>query len=188
MDNKQIKIIWQELQGYLSQIPSPKDPYETMNSEPIGSQINSLIDELNVASNKNYDKFKITIGPMDNYIELIAIRTKLGGLIDNLHADYFEFEPRPFSGKTVSNIPQTVISQNQTQNQSVDINLLIDITSKIVTQLNNPEISDKEKGFLEKVKDSLGTVKDAIGLLSLITNVGISFGITIEAIKKLFSL
>lgn len=178
--NKQIKMIWQELQGYLSQTPLQKETNDIVRFDPLGNQINSTIDELNSITEKNYDKFKILLTSGDTHVGLVAIRIKLGGLIDKLHAEYFNSEPRPFCGS-----PQTVISQSQTQNQFIDINLLLDLNSKITSQLDNSDIKNEEKSFLEKIKSSLGSVKNTMELLSLILNTGSSFGITVETTKKL---
>lgn len=95
-------------------------------------------------------------------------RTRLGGLISNLHGEFFIDEPAPFSG-----MPNTVIthnlSQQQSQQQTITVTLL-ELQSKIDQKL--PQVTDeKEKSFLQKLKDQLGTVTSVVQLIQLILTV-----------------
>jgi hypothetical protein len=183
MEINQIKAVYQELQGYLSQLPPTKGSYDSIDFVPIGTQINSAIDELNTITEKNYDKFKIKgEGNYDSqYVYITTVRTNLGGLIDRLHAEYFEQENRPFGGS-----PQTVISNNQSQNQTLNLTLFLEIQSKIINKLQDPNLEANEKGFLEKIKEALPTTNDALGLFSLILTTANQLGISVEKIKQLF--
>jgi hypothetical protein len=75
-------------------------------------------------------------------IAVSTYRQKLGGLISWLHGKYFTDEPPPFSG-----MPSTVIIQ--VQQQSVSVQMLLDIQTKIDEALTKAK-GEKEQGFLKK--------------------------------------
>ena len=178
-----IRPIYQELQGYLSQTPLPEMGYEGVTEASLWDQINQSIDELNEISSKNYDKFSISPkrSRTGDFIVLVAYRTKLGGLIDRLHAEYFSDEPRPFSGA-----PTTIITQEQTQEQSTQVVMLLEIQGKIYERLYNGQIGPKEKNFLEKLKESLTSIKSSVELINLILITAQKMGIDLENLIEIF--
>ena len=184
MKNK-IRPIYQELQGYLSQTPVPDKPYITTEDESLWSQMNLAIDELNEITGKNYDRFKIT--PKGTamsgtaYIELTAIRSKLGGLIDRLNGEYFSDEDRPF-GRT----PTTIITQSQAQEQSTQVVVLLEVQEKILERLKDNQIAPEEKRFLQKLKDNLSGVRDFIELIRLILITAQDTGLDLENLTRVF--
>ena len=181
-----IKPIYAELQGYLSQAPkeSPEKPNAVTYDQLVWTQYNIAIDELNKVSGENYDRFKIQPKITQQgsvFMGIIPYRSKLGGLISRLHAEYFSDEQPPFSG-----MPTTIISQSQQQSQSFQIELLLQIQSKIDEQLHKFEKGSKERTFLEKLKGSLSSVKNAVGMIALLTKMASEYGLTIEQLKELF--
>ncbi len=181
----QVRPIYSELQGYLSQAPSFKDqPWTTEQS--IWNQYNGTVDELNKVFDQEhkYDRFKIIPSRRGDFIsiDMADYRNKLGGLISRLHAEYFSDEPAPFSG-----MPSTIITQHQVQNQSTYVQILLDIQSKIDEKLKEHKDGSKEKTFLEKIKSSLSKVGNISDLLSLILKTGVDAGLTIEQVWKLFT-
>jgi hypothetical protein len=189
MDNKEkqkIKPIYAELQGYLSQAPSISDKSRIFNDMTLAQQVNSSIKELNEVFEENYDKFSIeekTIewnGRYRKVIEIKSYRTKLGGLIARLHGKYFSDEPAPFSG-----MPNTVINQTQNQSQSVQIQILLETQSIIDNALHNVEKGSDEENFLNKIKDSLSSVKSVTELISLILSSAKEFGLSVVEILKI---
>lgn len=185
MSNKlPIKPIYTELQGYLSQAPAV-DKVSYLRDPSIWEQLNNTIDELNKVSGQDYNKFKITNIRNDSgepYIENLDYRSKLNGLIMRLYGEYFDNETSPFSGT-----PSTVVNQSQSQSQTAQIALIMDFQSVIDKKLYGSELEGKEKSFLEKVKESLTTVKSTTEVINLILTLGKSMGITIDQIIKLFS-
>lgn len=183
---EQIRPIYSELQGYLSQAPA-RDKGLIFESS-IWEQHNQAIDELNTVTGKDYDRFKLELrsidwnGTMRRVIDSQSYRMKLSGLISRLHAEYFFDEPPPFS-----DIPSTVITQNQIQNQTTYIQILLDIQSKIDEKLQEYKEGSKEKTFLEKIKNSLSKVSNIVELIGLILRTGKEFDLTIEQILKMFS-
>lgn len=180
---EKIRPIYKELQGYLSQVPLPKDTDSLINHPAIFNQLNKTIDELNACSGSNYDKFKVSPHyQQDDYqdFSLIDYRQKIGGLISRLHAEYFSDEPEPFSGS-----PSTVITQSQQQSQSVNVQMLLEFQGLIDKKLPKLKDGSKEKKFLQKVRESLPNIKNTIELIKLILSVAAGLGLKIEEVIKM---
>jgi hypothetical protein len=180
---EQIKPIYGELIGYLSQAPNPEKVSVTRQSQ-IWEQYHSTIDELNEISEKDYNRFKIDIVNQSDssYIDISVYRNKLSGLISRLHGEYFSNEPAPFSG-----MPTTVVSQIQEQSQSLQVQMLLEVQSKIDEKLSNLDKSKiKEKGFLEKVKISLSSVRSVAQLIWLLLSTAKDCGLSLDELKELF--
>lgn len=176
-----IRPLYSELQGYLSQTPDYSSNQTEIYEESTWSQFHSTIDELNQVSGKSYDKFKVVSLNAHGggaFVRIMEYRTKLGGIISRLHAEYFNDEPAPFSG-----MPSTIIQQNQ--NQSQNIQVLLEIQSLIDKKLSDTT-DVVEKSFLQRIKDSLASVKSVNDLLGLILSTGSSVGLTLEQITRLF--
>lgn len=178
-----VRPIYSELQGYLSQAPVIKESYDTTDDKSLWQQFNNTIDELNSITGKDYSKFRIIpLHEQSDYIRISEYRTKVSGLISRLHGEYFADEIAPFSGS-----PATVITQNQTQQQSMHLIMLLEIQSKIDEKLNKNEVEGKGRDFLQTLKSTLSTIKDTTQLIQLILSTAKSFGITIEQLSKIFS-
>ncbi len=183
MTKEKIRPIYSELQGYLSQAPKPEDVYTEDSS--LWSQYNETINELNEISGKDYNRFQITeenITKGDGYISIkvSTYRSKLSGLIARLHGEYFSDELAPFSG-----MPNTIINQTQQQNQSFQVQMLLEIQSKIDEKISEFKEGTKEKSFLDKIKDSLSSIRNTKELLALILRSGKDFGLTVEQILNI---
>ncbi|MFA5876838.1 MAG: hypothetical protein WC880_00535 [Candidatus Paceibacterota bacterium] len=180
-----VRPVYSELQGYLSQAPTVGEHgVASTRDETLWTQFNLTIDELNEVSGSDYNKFKITgirHGQMGNFVNVSELRTKLGGLIARLHGEYFANEPAPFSG-----MPSTVITQNQSQ--SVDVQVLLNLQSKIDSELQKHEEGSKERGFLEKLKSTLPALKSAMEVLSAALKIGADFGLDPRVIHNLLGL
>lgn len=184
MEKAKIRPIYTELQGYLSQAPAG-DKVAYLRDEALWHQYNATIDELNTTTGKDYNKFKITnTYPSDigTYILNSDYRSKLKGLIMRLYGEYFEDEVSPFGGG-----PSTVVNQNQSQSQTVQVAMLLDFQSFIDKKLLNSELEPKEKTFFEKLKSSLPSVKTSVEIVNLVVNLAKSLGLSIDQIFKLFS-
>lgn len=183
---EQVRPIYSELQGYLSQAPAGDEGLIFESS--IWEQYNQTINELNTVTGENYDRYKVEVrsidwnGTMKRVIDSRSFRMKLGGLISRLHGKYFSDEPPPFSG-----MPNTMITQHQVQNQATYVQILLDIQSKIDEKLQEYKRESKEKTFLEKIKNSLSKSNSILELIRLILLTGKELGLTIEQILKMFS-
>ncbi|HUU16593.1 MAG TPA: hypothetical protein VMW72_05545 [Sedimentisphaerales bacterium] len=185
MANKEdIRPIYSELQGYLSQAPE-EAKIRLIDDDNLWNQANQAIDELSRISGEDYNRFKITPRRIRSSARLVAdvgtYRAKLGGLISRLHGKYFSDEPAPFSG-----MPSTVNIQTQQQSQSVHIQMLLDFQGKIDAQLQKLEPGDKKRSFLEKVKGALASVRDYAGLIALYVTTAQEFGLTLKELSELF--
>lgn len=181
---EKIRPIYSQLQGFLSQAPTIKElPFVTDPS--FWTQYNQAIEELNQISGVNYDRFLINPKQTPRgiqKIEMTEYRSKLGGLISRLHAEYFSDELAPFSG-----MPSTVITQSQQQAQSVQIEILLEIQSEIDRKLPNYKDGTKEKTFLERLKASLNSVANITQLIGLILRIAKEVGLSINQIYSIFS-
>ena len=102
-----IRHIYHELQGCLSQAPYPRPRKDarittTEVDDDILDYFNDLVDELNGITKEDYNRFKLKKGGWTN---ALTYRTKLSGLISRLHGKYFQDESPPFSS-----MPSTIIS------------------------------------------------------------------------------
>jgi len=180
MESKEaVRPIYSELQGYLAQAPDSKiDP--AINEEGMWGQYNHTIKELNKVTGKDYGRYELV--PDENWsVSTVAYRQKLGGLIAKLYGEYFSDEVAPFA-----EMPSTIITQSQNQNQSLQVQLLLEVSDLIHEKMGKVKDGSKEKTFLEKVKASLSSVKDVSQLVTLWITTAHQLGITIEQLKTLF--
>lgn len=179
-DKDAIRPIYSELQGCLAQAPEAELHRDISNAE-FWEDHNLTIQELNEVTGKDYSKYIFT--PMKGYsyqhITVEIYRKKLGGLIARLHAEYFSDEQVPFA-----DMPSTIIHQNQIQ--SVQIELIQEVTNLIDDKLQAAQAGSKEKTFLEKVRGSLSKVKNISQLIPLIIKTAKEMDISINELCDLF--
>lgn len=179
-----IRPIYAEIQGYLSQAPT-KERTSAIYDVNLWEQANQVIDELSRVSGEDYSRFKMTPKlsgqSRSPFIEKDTYRAKLSGLISRLHGKYFSDEIPPFSG-----MPSTVITQTQQQSQSIQVQMLLDFQSKIDEKINHLKPEDKERKFLEKLKGALASVRDYAGLIALYVTTAKEFGLTLKDLLELF--
>lgn len=183
-----IRPTYSELQGCLSQAPVAKNPSDSTDDKTLWELFNITIDDLDKITGNDYNKYKISPNTqrVEGYpngitdIKISEYRTKLGGLISRLHGEFFYDEPAPFSG-----VPSTVVTQNQNQQQSTYITMLLEIQDKINAQLPETK-TEEEKNFLQTVKSSLSTIKNATELIQIILNTANTFGIGIDKLQQIF--
>lgn len=180
--NNEIKPLYGELIGYMAQAPNITYMYES----GLWEHFHGLIEQLNKITGNDYSRFKIRVYPGHDtpYVKGNEYRSNLNGLIMNLYSSYFSSENPPFSGS-----PQTIVNQNQTQNQEVSVTMIMEFQSFIDKQLyGNQSISETERSFLEKVKANLPSLKTAADLVSTIISVAKSLGLSLDQIKNSFGI
>ncbi|UCB56542.1 MAG: hypothetical protein JSV30_04855 [Candidatus Omnitrophota bacterium] len=186
MEKENLRPLYSELQGYLSQAPGiPENPNVYIYDKSVWEQYNNCVSLVSQTSGKDYNRFCVNpqrLPSGNEALPLITYRQKLGGLITNLHGEYFANEPAPFSGG-----PNTVISQSQQQNQSFYVQMLLDIQSKVDEKLPSYREGSKERSFLQRFKSSLGSVSNVVQLLSLFINLAKEFGLSINEILKIIT-
>lgn len=152
MTKEDLRPLFSELQGYLSQAPIVKELYNSIHYQSVWDQYNETVNLISKITGEDFSRFLIKdkdfkVRDNEKFIRLILYRQKLGGLISYLHAKYFINEPPPFSS-----VPSTIISQHQQQNQNLHIQMLLEIQSKIDEKLHNLEEGSKEKNFYKNLK------------------------------------
>jgi len=177
MDKSTIRPYYSEFQGYLSQAPTALDSSDIISDESLWNQYNKAVDLLSTKTAIDYSRFKIETS--ERFIRISTYRQRLGGLISRLHAEYFSDEPAPFSG-----MPSTIITQ--TQQQSISVQMLLDIQTKIDEALTKSK-DDKEKGFLNKFKSALSSITNVNDLLSLCLKLAKEYGLTIQSLMSFWS-
>lgn len=178
----EIRPIYSELQGLLAQARQDTEKTCVIYATHLWEHYNTTIDELSKISETDYSRYKIVLGREEYSIDTSYYRGKLGGIIARLYAEYFKDDPTPFPS-----MPSTSIQVNQQQNQSVQIEIAIEMTELITKKLSEAPEGSKEKSFLEKVKSTLRTVSTVPQLIMLIITTAKEFGLSIDQLKDLLS-
>ncbi|MHC4459091.1 MAG: hypothetical protein ACYS0I_18780 [Planctomycetota bacterium] len=181
---EKIEHVYSELQGCLSQATKAKTSANAFYDAQIWNQYNEAVDELNNISGNNYDRFRIhpeTSGPFGDFVRSITYRSKLAALILRLHNEFFSDAPAPFSDK-----PATDLRRRQQQSRFFQMQMILEIQSKIDEKIPEFNEGSKEKEFLEKAKASLASIKSATQLVSLLLKTGRELDLTIEQMSELF--
>lgn len=181
--SEQIKPLYGELIGYMAQAPSSGGYLRDMG---LWEQFHSVIDQISKITGEDYNRFKVTVHPDsdESYVKCNEYRSRLNGLIMNLHSKYFSQDTPPFSGA-----PHTVVTQNQNQSQSVSVVMIMEVQSLIDKQLyTNEALTDTQKNFLEKVKANLPSVKTAIDLISTVLTIAKTLNLDVNQIMKSLGL
>lgn len=188
---EKIQPIYRELKERLAEAPTLTSNSDTTRDASLWNHLNNLVDELNAVTQTNWNRFKVTniksgqttrTGPFWQYILVSDYRTKLSSLIGRLNGTYLFDQPAPSDTN-----PSTVITQNQIQTQTVSVQILLDIQSKIDAELPKHAEGTLERGFLEKLKASLATIKNVGEMVVTILKIAKDFGLSTEQLFKLFS-
>lgn len=186
MNKEDLRPLYSELQGYLSQAPNFEKPsYDAISDESIWQQYNESVNLISKISEEDFSRFLITNiegGSTGKFIRLISYRQKLGGLISSLHGKYFFDEAAPFSTG-----PSTIISQSQQQNQAVHIQMLLEIQSKIDEKIHSLQEGSRERSFLQKFKNTLSSISNVTQLISQLIKMSKEFGLSIDDISRIFN-
>lgn len=182
-EKETIRPIYCELQGYLSEAPADGGV-----SLDMLEQVNQAIENLNRVTGDDYTRFNMVSevepdeSPMYAALGADLYRSKLNGLIMSLHGRYFSDEVPPFSGT-----PTTIVSQSQQQNQELRVQMVLEVQDIINEKLSKlDESSKKEKGFLEKVKGGLQSIRSVAQLIWLLLSTAKDYGLSIDELKKIF--
>ncbi len=184
-----IRPIYKELRGYLEVAPNPekKSRIFDLNS---GEQLNRTIDELNGATNKNYDKFKVhsfqeqgpTRSMYRNVIRTQDYVDKLSGLINRLQGEY------PLEDQITKVAPTTVFNANQIQSQSQQQSIAVDFAILVGKRQGEFEVGTPERNFLDKLGDALKTAQGIKEIIQSILSIAGTFNISLEVVKRALGL
>lgn len=176
-----LRSLYAELQGYLTQAPTPKELYDTIYSDRIWKQYNECVKLITNILGQDYNRFIIKPheGGTEPYVNLYEYLQALGGIIAKLHGEHFSGEPFPLGSQ-----PSTIITQNQQQNQSFNIQMLLDIIDEKTPKYQE---GSKEKTFLQKIRNSLSSISNITQFLIQLCKTAKEFGLNIDDISKIFS-
>lgn len=182
-EESKVKPIYVELQSYSRNVPTQL----TILQAPIWEQYHNRIDELNTMTGLDYSRFKVSI-KTDEFgyrnISKDEYRQQLDALISRLHVEYLSDEQPPFSS-TPSPSPSMIVNQQQSQQQTMTVTLL-EVQDKINQKLSQTT-DEKEKTFLQKLKEQLGTISSVMQLISLILNIAHQTGTDINTVRTLLA-
>jgi len=184
---EELRPVYQELQGILSQTPQPSQPMqEAFTDSSTWTQVNGAITEvIKITGNADYERMKII--PQERvgsgFVMIYTFRLKLGSIIDRLHAKYYAEEVRPFSGG-----PTQVIQQTQSQDQSTEVrvSMLVEMQERITEKLRDDKITPDERSFLEQLKSSVKGAKSVIELIGMVITLASQMGIDLTSLSNLF--
>lgn len=187
--DKKIRFIYLELQGFLKELPAlNSDKSAIIRDSGVWESYHQKISDLNALTGNDYNNSKVCIKNTQDgfrdpyYISLTELRFKLAGIISRLYAEFFSDERNPLDGS-----PTTLINNSQNQNQSLQIEIALEISDLISNKIDKFEDGSKEKTFLEQVKNSLKSGKGVVDLISSILKTGSQIGLTTAEILKLFT-
>ena len=183
---KEIQGVYEELKGVLSSIPEKTSSF---TDEGFTEHVNAVIERLGktcpeINDWKNYtiqNRLITSAGIRSHYvIDTVLAKSKLNGLIGRIKGTYELDVPSTGSGLT--------LVQNQSQNQSQSIALMLELHEKILSELPNHLQGTAERSFLEKLKESLPTIKNTMDILSEVLKIGANFGLDCAKIHTLLGL
>ena len=187
MQRKDLIPLYEELKGYLAQSPKSKDAFDSIYDATIWNQYNETVRLISKVTGEDYERFcivPITDEPLP-CVRIDTYRQKLNGLISRLKAEYFLDKPQPV--KALNNVPNTVITLTQQQNQSIHIQLILELQNKIEEQITHYPKGSKERSFLQKLKETLSSVSNITQLISHILKIAKDMGLERDDILKFFT-
>jgi hypothetical protein len=191
-----IRPIYAELQGYYSEIASVKSDY--IDEPSVWEHYNDTVDLLGRLSDRDYSRFRVKVEPesvsqeafgvdliLPERVSTLGYRTSLAGLLKSLHATYFSNDPDPIAAG-----PATIITQTQTQNQSVYIQMIMEINEQLTRSEAKFKEGTPERGFIDKVKACLragiGGITSMAQLMLLLLSVAKECGLSVEDMRRIF--
>lgn len=121
---QQIRPYYGQLQGILSQTPMSHD-FDSVSGKIDSIEFfNKVRDNIQKVMGEDLSDYAIAV--RNREFNIAEFRQKVNALIMFLHGKYFPDEGEPFSGS-----PQTIMNQNQQQNQAINQNRIYFFTISI---------------------------------------------------------
>lgn len=179
---KQVAGIYEELKGVVLSI---KDNGSWFDDDGYTQHVNGIIARVSIICPEIEDikSYEIKAEYLPNrgqIVNVIPTKTKLNALIGRLKGTYDLDVPLNTNGHT--------FIQNQSQEQSQQINLVLEWQEKIIKEISKYESGSKERAFLEKLKSSLPDIKIITDILSNTLKIGSEVGLDPDTIRKLLGL
>ena len=180
---KEIKGIYEELKGVAYAIKEDVSWFDDNGFTDHANQIIRRIPEfcVEIQDIRPYliDK-KYNNGRNTYIVNTTPTRAKLNSIIGRLKGLYNLDISALNNGNT--------IIQNQSQNQSQSLTILLDLQEKIINEIAKHKKGSNERNFLEKFKSSLSSIKNIIDILAITLKTGAEYGLDPSTIRKLLNL
>jgi hypothetical protein len=176
-----------ELRGYLSAADSSAKVYYGAD---LANNVNTVIQELATATSADYSRFRVDWerGDTGPWVNAADYRSKLSALIGRLEEE-FGLGAQPGSGGLGAGPGgggAVTLTLNQTLSQLTHIGFTVELGEAIDEKIQEVPEDSNERRFLDRLKESLATVKDAASLLGLIASSAKATGVAIDDIAKIF--
>ncbi len=185
---EEIRPLYSELQGCLKSL-SHLSENSVIKTAQDWDNFNKTIDELIELTGEDYTRFKLKPSiPAQNafgqaaFIKVNNFKIQASNLISRIYGKYFADEKNPLDGS-----PSTIINATQHQNQSVQIEIIMEVTELISRKIEQHDEGTPERTFLEQVKEGLKTSKGIVQLIDLILSTASKLGLTTATILQLLS-
>ena len=185
-NTEEIKVLYEQLKASLSQLPlqnSTRPDLNVIRTQPTWERHNAIVSRLMELTGDDYLEFKIEgkNSQLGYFINLADLRQLQGELIAVIRTKYIPEEEAPFTGT-----PDTAININNSQSQTMHVQMLLDFGSLIEKKLTDldPE-QEKERTFLEKIKESLAQINDTNQLIQTILKTAREVGLTLAKLTTL---
>ena len=178
---KEIISVYEELRGILGSIEGASSWFDdegfSQRANDVISRVGTLCPEI-----ENINSYKIKLeysASRGGIIHTVPTRANLSSLLGRI---------KGFYGLIESSMPTTGHTFIQNQSQSQSQSLVLEWQEKIIGELPKYAEGTKERGFLEKLKSALLTVKSATDILSSVLKIGEDLGLNPATIHKLLGL
>lgn len=187
LEEKNIKPLYEELKGIQEELPtvSANEGHVQIWDCNVWEGYFKVLDLLSLETGEDFSRFKLEPDrepDVGDSVNLLSLRQCVVKSIKYIGSKYLnqEFNEVNNGGIFINQ------SQTQKQEQEVYLSISLDLQEKVIKALGDDNISDNEKGFLEKLKSNLGTYTSVVTLFSGILRLMNEFGITADFVARLF--
>lgn len=187
MDEKEtrkgITGVYEELKGLLESL---KDSTAWFYDHGFSHRTNVIIDRIPSVCPEIQDvsSYKISLDLSNPHgggvVHTTQAKAQLSSIIGRLKGTY--------GLDSAEKNPGNTFIQNQLQSQFQSLSVALEFQEKIISEISKHAAGTKERGFLEKLKSALPTIKSITDILSLALKLGADFGLDPATINKLLGL
>ncbi len=174
-----VRSRYSELRAYLEQAPADR----AIPGWSLAKNLANAIGDLSAATDENYYRFAVEEQRTDYgepFVDGSEYRSKLAGLVARLEQEY------GLGGAKQDNPSSVTVNLSQTLSQLTQVTLSVELQSLIDRKLGEYPEGSNEHGFLQRVKASVGTVKDIAGVLGAVGRAAHEAGLKPEDIARIF--
>lgn len=177
---EKIKPLYEELKGMLSAMPEENLILDKGISEKYNatvSKISGLIPEIVASEYLIQSEFiSLQFGGGDQRINKNHYKMKLSALLGQLRGRFdFDSAVNTSGGHTFI------------QNQTVSVEFVLNLQEKIIELIEKQEKGTAERTFLEKVKESIASIKNGTDIVKTVLVEANKAGISLEKLVSIFT-